>query len=77
MSVPPEAAIILPGEKKARLVYSIPEVARLLGVCRNTVYSHMKNGGLPAIKIGGATRVLAEDLQKYLASRPKLYETAP
>lgn len=76
MSVPPETGIILPGETSARLAYSIPEAARLLGVCKGTIYNRIreKNGGLPAVKIGRVTRVLADDLRSYLAARPKVSE---
>jgi excisionase family DNA binding protein len=36
-----------------RMTYTVEEVAELLGLGRNTAYVAVRNGNIPAIKIGG------------------------
>ena len=64
--------IILPGEEKPRLAYTVREVADLLSVTKPTIYSLAKKG-LPLTKIGANTRILADELRDYLAKQPKVY----
>lgn len=54
------------------IVYTISEVADLLGVTRQTVYNLFKRGLIKAIKITrgkrGGIRVLKSDFEDYLTS---------
>ena len=34
------------------MVYTVPEVAKMLGINRNLAYQLAANGGLPAIRLG-------------------------
>lgn len=47
-------------------IYSLKEVADLLGVSRVTVFRWVKSGRLPATKIGNSYVVSVEDLPHHL-----------
>ena len=51
-------------------VYSMEEVAEILGVTRRTVYSYVKSGRLSATKIGGRWQITEAALKKDL--EPKI-----
>jgi excisionase family DNA binding protein len=55
-----------------RRAYSVPETTVILGICRDNVYRLIKQGRLPARKIGRRTVVLETDLQAFLEALPKL-----
>jgi hypothetical protein len=56
-----------------RAAYSIDELAQGGGgPKRAKLYAEISQGRLRAVKIGRATRVLAEDWQNYLASLPAI-----
>jgi excisionase family DNA binding protein len=55
---------------------TIPEVAIALGLGRTKVYELIAFDGLPVIKLGGATRVSAASLQKWIEQREKLSMSA-
>jgi excisionase family DNA binding protein len=40
-----------------RQTYTVPEVAKILGIGRNTAYEICRNGDIPTIKIGGRVLV--------------------
>ena len=40
-----------------RQTYTVPEVAKILGIGRNTAYEICRNGEIPTIKIGGRVLV--------------------
>ena len=48
------------------LLLSVADVAILLGVCRNTVYSYIYCEGLPSIVVRGVRRVHPDSLQQWL-----------
>lgn len=54
------------------IVYTVSEVAKLLGVTRQTVYNLFKRGLIKTINITrgkkGGTRVLKSDFEEYLQS---------
>lgn len=52
------------------LAYRIESAAAALGVGRSKVFKMIKDGEIPARKIGGSTVILREDLEAYLASTP-------
>ena len=56
-------------------VYSLAEVRALAGVGRTTLYKAIRGGQLRAIKIGGRTLVLAEDLYRWLNEMPSASTT--
>lgn len=49
-----------------KLLYGIPEVAPLLGICQNTAYKLVKKGDIPAIKLGRRLFVTAKALEQML-----------
>lgn len=55
----------------ARMAYTIPTAAELSSISRSQVYVEIQNGRLPAIKVGGRTLILHEDLATWLRSRPR------
>jgi putative molybdopterin biosynthesis protein len=46
--------------------YTVLELAEILQVTRRTVYNYIKNGTLPAFKIGKEWRVNEPDLKAFL-----------
>lgn len=46
------------------LLYRIQEAMRLLSVSRTTIYRMIGKGDLIAVKLGTATRITADSLQK-------------
>jgi excisionase family DNA binding protein len=50
-------------------LYKIREVMDILNVVRNTIYNHINNGNLEAIKVGGEWRVSQEALEKFMARK--------
>ena len=53
---------------EARLL-TVNEVADLLRVSRMTVYRLIKNGELPALRVGRSYRLREEDVHTYLMAR--------
>jgi excisionase family DNA binding protein len=62
-------------ETPHRRAYSVPEAMCVLGLCRDSVYKLIRQGRLPARKIGRRTVVLESDLQAFLESLPRLGAT--
>ena len=52
--------------------YSVPECMCVLGICRDHLYRLIREGRLPARKIGRRTVVLETDLQGFLEAFPRL-----
>jgi excisionase family DNA binding protein len=52
--------------------YSIPQVMARIGVGRDKLYSLIRQGQLPARKLGRKTLILASDLERFLESLPRL-----
>ena len=48
-----------------RTAYSIPEVAKSLGLSTRQGYRLVESGQLPARRIGGRLRVLVEDFEAF------------
>ena len=48
------------------LAVNMADAARLLGVSRPTIYRLAKLPGFPAVRLGGCTRVLADDLREWV-----------
>ena len=52
-----------------RLVFSVPEVAKLLGLSRASTYEAVRIGSIPSITIGRRILILKVALQELLDSR--------
>jgi excisionase family DNA binding protein len=50
--------------------YSIAEACAVAGIRRTTLYKFIRAGQLRAIKIGGRTLILAQDLHRWLEGMP-------
>ena len=49
-----------------RLLYRVPEVARLLSLSRSKVYVLIQSGVLPSVRIDGSRRVRGEDVRRFI-----------
>jgi len=52
-----------------KLGYSIEEFAKLLGVCKQTIYNEINNGNLKTFKVGRRRFVSPQAGTKYIADR--------
>jgi excisionase family DNA binding protein len=55
-------------EPVSRLLYRVSEAAIALGLSRAKVYELISSGALRAVRIDGARRIRAADLEAYVAS---------
>ncbi len=62
---PPPAVKALPSEK---LAYGVKEAASALGIGRTTLWRAIKDGKLPAVKLGNRTLIKTEALQAWLSA---------
>ena len=56
------------GEPVVRLLYRVSEAALALGLSRAKVYELINSGVLRAVRIDGARRIRAADLEAFVAS---------
>jgi excisionase family DNA binding protein len=56
-------------DTKTSLAYSIAEACAVSGIRRTTLYKEINSGGLRAVKIGGRTVILLDDLRRWLDGR--------
>lgn len=49
-----------------RILYSVPEAARLMSIGRSTLYQLMANGELPSVKIGTRRLVARNSIDAYV-----------
>ncbi len=61
----PPPVIALPSEK---LAYGIKDAASALGIGRTTIWRAIKEGKLPAVKVGNRTLIRTEALQAWLSA---------
>ena len=47
-------------------VYTVPEVAEYLKICKSKLYSMIRKGEFPHIRIGKNVRILESDLIDYI-----------
>jgi excisionase family DNA binding protein len=57
-------------DRPEKLLYSVADVCRSLGVSRTTVYQLRKDGRLVLRKLGRRTVILATDLHAFLDTLP-------
>ena len=50
--------------------YSPVEAAKATSICRTRIFAALRKGELQGRKLGRRTIILAEDLERYLASLP-------
>jgi excisionase family DNA binding protein len=55
-------------EPVVRLLYRVSEAASALGLSRAKVYELINSGALRAVRIDGARRIKAADLEAFVAS---------
>lgn len=66
MIAPPPSRVSTP----QRIAYSVDEVAKATGLGRTTLYSFIKQGRLPVVKLGKRTLIRNDDLQRFLTPEP-------
>ncbi len=49
-----------------KLLFSVREVARVLGVCERTVWTMIKENGLPIVRLRGSVRIPKERLLQWI-----------
>jgi excisionase family DNA binding protein len=59
---------VRPEERRGIDLLSIPEVCQELGMGKSWVYSALKSGEIPSIKLGRTIKVKRADLEGYLES---------
>jgi excisionase family DNA binding protein len=59
------------GQPVARLLYRVSEAALALGLSKAKVYQLINSGALEAVRIDGARRIKADDLEAFVASLGK------
>ena len=47
-------------------IYTVPEVAAYLKICKSKLYSMIRKGEFPHIRIGKNVRILESDLEEYI-----------
>ncbi len=52
---------------------SVADVATILGVSRQTIYTYIYTEGLPSITVGRIRRIHPESLNKWLLTREQTY----
>ena len=55
-----------------RLVYTVEEAGRLLGLSRSSSYEGVRTGSIPSIRVGGRVLVPKKALEKLLDSAGQL-----
>ena len=55
-----------------RLAFTIAEACAVAGIRKTTLYKEIHSGDLRAVKIGGRTVILVDDLRRWLDGRPPI-----
>lgn len=58
----------VPKPQPDKLAYTIKEAASALGIGRTTIYAAIRDGKIPAVKLGHRTLIPAEDIRQWMAS---------
>lgn len=59
-----------------RLAYSVPEVARMLGVHPRVLKRYIKQFNIPSYRLGGMHMLRAEVVERYLLNDPRQVESS-
>lgn len=54
-------------EQRSKLLYKVEEAAERLSLSRAYLFKLIRDGRIRAIKIGGATRIAASELERYVS----------
>ena len=54
-----------------QLLYSVTQVAKMIGFSRSKTYQMVQDGKIPSITVEGRTRVTREALNKWIAQQPE------
>lgn len=60
-----------------RLAMSVDEAQKVTGVCRTTLYSAMRDGSLPSLKVGRKRLLLWDDVRQWLEQHRAPLEPLP
>lgn len=55
-----------------KLVLSVPEAAKVVGVCAKSMYNLVKTDGFPTIRVGNRLLVSAPGLTRWLEARAEI-----
>jgi excisionase family DNA binding protein len=61
------------GTEVSPSLLSVQDVATMLGVCRQTVYTYIYREGLPSISVRGIRRIRPESLNSWLEEREQRF----
>ncbi len=50
------------------VVLTVPQVAQVLGICKNTTYALLRSGDLKSIRVGRKIRVSKDSLLEFIAA---------
>ena len=50
-------------------IYTVPEVAEYLKICKSKLYAMIRRGEFPYIRIGKNVRILESDLEEYIQNQ--------
>jgi excisionase family DNA binding protein len=63
------------GKRRMKPVaYSVPDVLKMIGISRTTLYQLVKTGKLKVRKVGTRSVILSKDLEEWLESLPVLHD---
>jgi excisionase family DNA binding protein len=65
-------AVLVTNEAPKCAAYSIPQTMHIIGIGRDKLYKLIREGKLPARKLGRKTLILAADLETFLESLPRM-----
>lgn len=49
-----------------KIAYSMKEAVEVTGIGRTTLYSHIADGNLKAVRVGGRTIIPADELRRFV-----------
>ena len=61
-----------PSPSHVERLLDVPAVAETLGVCPRTVRRMIKDGRIPALRVGRSVRIRAADLNRLINSRDQI-----
>jgi excisionase family DNA binding protein len=67
----PDAPPVADAVSPERQTYTVPEVARMLGICRVTAYARAKDGTIPTIRLGHRVLVPKSAVLRLLGTDPQ------
>jgi excisionase family DNA binding protein len=59
-----------------KLLFTVPEAARTLGISRSHLYQLIQSGKLPVIRLGASVRVPRRWLEEFVEQQVKAWESS-